>query len=93
MHAPVINEFLFSLECEVVHTLTVGSHTQITGEVKNILADESILNEKGRILLEKLRPIIYDEEQGRYLAVGEKLADAFRTGMELRKRLEDNKNG
>lgn len=93
VHAPVINEFLFSLECEVVHTLTVGSHTQITGEVKNILADESILNEKGRILLEKLRPIIYDEEQGRYLAVGEKLADAFRTGMELRKRLEDNKNG
>ena len=44
VHAPVIDQLLLSLECEVVHTVTIGSHTQITGEVKNILADESILN-------------------------------------------------
>ena len=48
-----------------------------------ILAEESILNEKDRIDLRKLKPIIYDEEQVQYLAVGEKVADAFRTGMEL----------
>jgi len=39
-------------------------------------------------LLEKLRPVIYDEEQLRYLSLGEKVADAFRTGAELKKRLE-----
>ena len=50
-----------------------------------ILAEESILNEKDRIDLRKLKPIIYDEEQVQYLAVGEKVADAFRTGMELKK--------
>ena len=87
VHAPIINELLLSLECEVVHTVTVGSHTQITGEVKNILADESILNDKDKIILEKLNPIIYDEEQFRYLTVGEKVADAFKTGIELRKSL------
>ena len=38
--APVINEMLLSLECEVVHTVTVGSHTQVTGEVKRIIYDE-----------------------------------------------------
>ena len=85
VHAPIINEFPLSLECEVVHTCTVGSHTQVTGEVKNILADESILNKKGRIVLEKLKPIIYDEEQGRYLSVGEPIAEAFRTGIALKK--------
>ena len=63
VHAPVIDQLLLSLECEVVHTVTIGSHMQITGEVKNILADESILNGKGRILLDSLRPIIYDEEK------------------------------
>ena len=47
--------------------------------------DESILNEKGRIVLEKLKPIIYDEEQGRYLSVGEPIAEAFRTGIALKK--------
>jgi len=85
VHAPVIDQLLLSLECEVVHTVTIGSHMQITGEVKNILADESILNEKGRILMEKLRPIIYDEEQVQYLALGKKAADAFRPGMEMKK--------
>ena len=87
VHAPVIDELLLSIECEVVHTVTVGSHTQITGEVKNILADESILNEKDKVILEKLNPIIYDEEQFRYLSVGEKVADAFIIGANLKKAL------
>lgn len=84
VHAPVINELLLSLECEVVHTVTVGSHMQVTGEVKRILADESVLNEKDKVVLEKLQPIIYDEEQVRYLSVGEKIADAFKPGMEMK---------
>ena len=62
VNAPVINEILLSLECELVHSATVGSHTQLTGEVKNIIADESILNDKDRIMLDKLKPIIYNEE-------------------------------
>ena len=45
---------------------------QVTGEVKRILADESILNDKSRVDISKLRPIIYDEEQVQYLSVGEK---------------------
>lgn len=87
VYAPIINEMLLSLECEIVHTVTVGSHMQVTGEVKRILADESILNEKGRIVLEKLKPIIYDEEQMRYLNVGEVISDAFKPGAEMKKTL------
>ena len=88
VHAPVIEELGLSMECSVVHTVTVGSHTQITGEVKNILAEESILDENGQILLSKLDPIIYDEEQRRYLSLGEKVSDAFRPGMELKRSLD-----
>ena len=91
VNAPVIDDFLLSLECEIVNTVTVGSHTQVTGEVKRILADESILDDKDKVVLEKLRPIIYDEEQVRYLEVGGKVADAFKTGMELKKRMEESK--
>ncbi len=87
--APVIDALLLSLECEVVHTVTVGSHMQITGEVKRILAEERILNEKGRILLESLKPLIYDEELCRYLKVGNKTADAFRIGAEKKKELSE----
>lgn len=88
VNAPIVDEFLLSLECEIVNTVTVGSHMQVTGEVKRIVADESILNDKGKVELEKLKPIIYDEEQVRYLSVGEKVADAFKTGAALKKRLE-----
>ncbi|MBR2521100.1 MAG: flavin reductase family protein [Oscillospiraceae bacterium] len=88
VHAPIINELPLSLECEVVHTVTVGSHMQVTGEVKRILAEESILDENGRIILEKLQPIIYDEEERLYLGIGGKAGDAFRPGIEFKKALE-----
>ena len=35
--------------------------------------------------LKKLKPIIYDEENWRYLAVGEKAADAFKCGLVFKK--------
>ena len=83
--APVINELKLVVECKVVNTVTIGSHVQITGEVVNIQADESILDEHGKYSLEKLKPIIYDEEHRRYLAVGEKSADAFKCGLAFKK--------
>lgn len=93
VNAPVINELRLSLECEVVHTVTVGSHMLLTGEVKNILAEESILNENGRVLLDRLDPLIYDEEQGQYLSLGGQVADAFRPGMEWKKTLKEETHG
>lgn len=88
VHAPIIDEIPLSLECEIVHTVTVGSHMQVTGEVKRILAEEAILNENDRIDIRKLKPIIYDEEQLQYLSVGEKISDAFRIGAEMKKKME-----
>ena len=81
VNAPLINELKLSIECKVVNAVTIGSHTQITGEVVNIQADEDILDERGKYSLEKLNPIIYDEENWRYLAVGEKSVDAFKCGL------------
>lgn len=85
VHAPVIEELPVSLECRVVRMVTVGSHMQVTGEVKRILAEEDVVNEDGRILLEKSRPIIYDEEEFAYFGIGERIADAFRTGAEMKR--------
>ena len=41
-----------------------------------------------RVILEKLQPIIYNEEEMCYHDLGEKVADAFRTGAALKKSLE-----
>ena len=85
VNAPVINELKLTVECKVVNTVNIGSHTQITGEVINIQADESILDENGKYSLEKLKPIIYDEEHWRYLSVGVKATDAFKAGLVYKK--------
>ena len=89
VNAPIINELRLSLECQVVHTVTVGSHMQVTGEVRRIVADEAILDGRGRVELEKLRPLIYDEEQARYLSVGDKVEDSFKPGVALKRHLEE----
>lgn len=87
--APLINELPLSLECAIVHTVTIGSHMQLTGEVKRIIADESILDEKDRIIPGKLNPIIYDGEQVQYLALGAKISDAYKPGVEWKKLFDE----
>lgn len=85
--APVIDQMPLALECKVVHTVTVGSHTQVTGEIVNICADESIVDESGKISLDALDPIIYDEESLTYRKLGSSAAEAFKPGAALRKQL------
>ena len=85
VNAPIINEFKVSLECKVIDVNPVGSHTQITGEIVNVLADESVLNEKGKIQFEKLNPLCYDDVTHSYFAIGEKIADAFKAGLKYMK--------
>ena len=60
VNAPIIEEFKVSLECKVIHIADVGSHTQITGEIVNIQADEDVLDDRGKVIFEKLNPIAYD---------------------------------
>lgn len=82
--APVINELKVSLECRVVNTVTVGSHTQITGEIVNILADEDVLDDNGKLSLKLLKPVVYDDVLYDYLSVGEKVCDAFNIGLKYK---------
>jgi flavin reductase (DIM6/NTAB) family NADH-FMN oxidoreductase RutF len=85
VNAPVINQLKVSLECKVINIVDdVGSHTQITGEIVNIIADEDVLNTDGKISLELLDPIVYDDVLYDYFEVGKKKSDAFKPGLKLR---------
>ena len=85
VNAPVINEFRASLECRLISVNEVGSHTQLTGEIVNVQADEDILNEKGKISFEKLNPLAYDDVTHSYFKIGDKIADAFKAGLKFKK--------
>lgn len=80
VRAPYIEEFPLVLECEVLQTVPLGLHTQFVGEVKDVQADESVLDDKGHIVIEKLRPFFFAPPDRAYYATGERLGEAFSIG-------------
>lgn len=85
VNAPVIREFKVSLECRLIKTVEVGSHTQLTGEIVNIQAEEEVIGERDKIILEKLDPIAYDDVTHSYLGLGEWIARSHRVGKKYMK--------
>lgn len=84
VNAPIINEFSVSLECRIMHIAEVGSHTQITGEIVNVQADEDVVDENGKIIFEKVNPIVWDDITHSYYETGGKIADGFNVGLKFR---------
>ena len=81
--APLVTEFPLNLECALIHTLKIGLHTLFVGEILDVKADESILNESGRPSIEKLNPAIFATGDGAYFDIGECLGPAFTIGKEI----------
>lgn len=53
------------------------------GEIINVSADESILDENGKVDAKKLDPIIYDSVSHAYWSFGEKVGQAFSDGKKI----------
>lgn len=81
VNAPIINELPLSLECELIK---VVDGSKFIGEIKNVSADESILDENGKIDLKKFAPITYDPSGFGYYRLGEKVGNAFSDGKKLK---------
>jgi len=83
--APYVKEFPFALECRLLHTIEIGLHTQFIGEIMDIKADESMLDENGSLDIEKIKPILFAPESRTYYRVGQYLGKAFSIGKEIGK--------
>ena len=79
--APLIDELAMALECRLV-SYDPGT-CRLVGEIVNVCADESVLT-GGKIDPAKLRPITFDPVNNAYLALGEKVGNAFQDGLKLR---------
>ena len=85
--APIINEYKMALECKVVTFEEDGNGgARVVGEIVNMSADESILDEEGNIDLGKLQPVIFDSSKNTYRVVGEKVGDAWGSGKAIQER-------
>ena len=57
---------------------------RLVGEIVNVSADESVLDEDGKIDPDKLRPITFDPIHNAYRVLGEKVGNAFKDGAKLK---------
>ncbi|MBQ8097952.1 MAG: flavin reductase [Bacteroidaceae bacterium] len=81
VNAPIVCEYPLTLECRVVKMEEDGGGgARVVGEVVNMSADESILNEEGLVDLDKLLPVIYDSSTHTYRVVGEVVGHAWQSG-------------
>jgi flavin reductase (DIM6/NTAB) family NADH-FMN oxidoreductase RutF len=81
--APYVKEFPLILECKVIKTIKIGLHTEFIGEIVDVKADSSVLNENGLPDIEKVKPIIWDVAGMAYHKVGEGTGQAFSIGKKL----------
>lgn len=84
--APIIEEFPLTLECKVVECQHPVYGFRVLGEIVNVLADEKVLDEKGKVDPTKLNAFVFDQFQNGYYAIGEKVGQAWQTGAKFMKK-------
>lgn len=83
--APVVTEYPVTLECKVAELQQTRYGFRVLGEIMNVLAEESVLDEKGRIVPERLNAFVFDQFQNGYYKIGEKAGQAWNSGAGLMK--------
>ncbi len=68
---PILEESPVNLECRVTQVIPLGSHDLFLAEVVACDVDESLLDENGKLCLDKAKLIVYSH--GEYLSLGKKL--------------------
>ncbi len=81
VNAPIIAELPMTVECSL---LKFNEDGICVGRIVNVSADESILDENGKVDAKKLDPILYDSVTHAYWSIGEKVGQAFSDGKKLR---------
>ena len=82
--APYVDEFPLVLECKLVHTFELGVHTQFVGEILDVKADESVLDDKGVPNVERIRPLTFAPGPNTYYGLGRCVGKAFSIGRGVR---------
>ena len=82
--APVIKEFPICLECKFIEYQSGEYGCGVIGKVVNVTADESVI-ENGKINISLVNAIAFDPYTQGYYKVTERVGDAFKDGLKLKK--------
>ncbi len=82
--APIINEFPICFECEFIEYQNDEYGAGVIGKVVNVTADESVMN-GDKIDISKINAIAFDPYTHGYYKVTERVGEAFKDGLQLKK--------
>lgn len=83
--APLFECFPMTLECRVKEKLNESKTGYfLIAEIVNIVCDEKYLAEDGKPDVEKMELITFDPVHNGYIALGEKVGNAFHDGMKFK---------
>lgn len=83
-NAPLITECPVNIECRVVHTLNLGSHEMVVGQIEEIHASDSCLTD-GAPDANKVRPFLWAMPPvNQYCAFGAPVGEAFSIGRQVK---------
>ena len=85
VNAPVIEEFPVTMECELAEVVQTETLFAIVGKIVGTVAEERVLDEKGKVDPGKLDAIAFDQFRHGYYAMGEKAGQAWNAGATLAK--------
>jgi flavin reductase (DIM6/NTAB) family NADH-FMN oxidoreductase RutF len=83
VNAPYVKEFPLVLECQLLHVIEIGCHTQFIGQIIDVKAEEAVLGKNGLPVAEKVNPLISSACDRAYYALGEYLEQAYSPGLAL----------
>jgi flavin reductase (DIM6/NTAB) family NADH-FMN oxidoreductase RutF len=78
-NVPLIEECPLNLECKVIHTIEIGTHTLFIGEIMETHANDDCLT-NGKPDIKKIDPIIYATGTRQYHKIGDEIGRAFKIG-------------
>ena len=79
--APLLTDFPLAIECELDH---VNEDGIIVGNIVNVSADESVLDDKGNVDIGKAGIITYNSAGHDYRVLGQKVGNAFSDGKKIK---------
>lgn len=84
VYAPVFTDFPMTMECRIWHKIDESEEGYyIVAEVINILVDEKYLDSDGKPDVLKMGLITYEPVSHSYVALGDKVGNAFSDGKKL----------
>lgn len=86
---PVIDESPLVMECEVVDNYETDTFDNFICRITHTIADEDVLNDKGKPDYKRLKPVLFEMPNYTYLRTGDEICKCTSPGREYAKRLQD----